>query len=164
MTRESVNQLERLYSEFVESDGTSGTFESFVRLGEVWNCVQNSELTTHTRENWISRIVEAGSRISSPETLQAELDERIRGLERIVSIGTEFIFEEIVVIISERIQIDLILKLPSKVVETDRALLKRIDSEIATLSSAPKNQAALRSAKNRVRKSWSSPINHQLIA
>ena len=126
--------------------------------------MEDSEFPKNVKEDWKSRIAKAQSIIPSPDTIQAEVDERIRGLERIVSIGTEFIFEEIVVIISERIQIDLILKLPTKVVDIDGALLERIDGEIAALSTAPVNQAAFRSAKNRVRKNWGSPIVHQLIA
>ena len=163
MSRTVSDCWERLYAEFLHLVDESTGFRAAVKLGEIWNCLQDSMSSQAAKERWRSRIDEARSSIEKQECIQSELDERVHKLHRIVSAGTKFVYEEIVVIISERIQIDLVLGLPSIGLKVNHSMLERIDDDITTLSSALVNQSAYSAAKKSVRKNWGNPIRHTLL-
>ena len=163
MHRPSSDYWEGLYSEFLHFAEESTAFRSAVKLGELWNHLQYSTLPQSAKERWKLNVDEGRSYIAAPESLQPELAERLDKLQRIVGTGTKFVYEEIVVIISQRVQIDLVLDLPSIRLEVDLSMLESIDDDIKSLSASSLNHSAFEAAKVSVRKNWRIPIRHRLL-
>ena len=163
VSRTSSDYWEGLYEQFLHTTDVSTAFRSAVKLGEIQNCLRNSMLPRSVKVGLELKIDEGLSYIAAPESLQSELIERLSKLQRIVGTGTKFTYEEIVIIISQRIQVDLVLGLPSIGLQVDRPMIERIDDAIRTLSTAPENQSAFRAAKKSVGKNWGSPIRHWLL-
>ena len=163
MSDDIDNWFEQLYSELERPSTPPLHYDMAVQLGEFWNCVEHASSPYRVKEYWRSRVVERYNKIVDPEMLALDLDERFRNLHRIVSVGSKFVFEEIAAVLSERIEVDLVLGLPEIGIEVNKVLLQEIDEEIEEIASSFRNRSAFRSARTSVRKNWGKPIRHALL-
>jgi len=161
MSQDTCDRLNDLYREFVQSADKTDAFNAAVRLGEIWNCAQT--MPNRVGEQWKQKVDDAWTLIRSPESIGPELADRLRRIQRMVGFGAKFQYEELVAIISDRVEIDLVLELLPEISDLDWSAIERLDQSIKSLAASPENRQPFRSAQNAVSKNWGSPIRHWLF-
>ena len=161
-SREVALKVSDALNVFSETRETLGDFKAVQRLGEfVRSSDIQSRLTSENRAVLLASIADK-VRVVNVSEVNELLAAKTNKLAGIVMVGTRFTFEEVVLILTLRLQIDGVLSVPG--LEVDRPEeLSRIDDEIGFLAEVPENKSALLSAQRSIRSNTTSVSDHWLL-
>ncbi len=149
-----------IYKAHMENGATGSAFES---LGEIQNIINNYEFENRYKYNWINIINLELKNFSDLKPIFEYLDGLVKKIRHISSIGTVFIEEEIICLLSDSISIEMITNvLVSKFDQDciDYTLL--VNKDIEEISTA--NQKAFNNSLNIIRKNSSLPVINYWIS
>ena len=143
--------LEKLLPEY-ERLSSGAPFSALVRLGEVL-AVADEELpgaTAAVRDHATPAVVEAAA-------IEA-VGIRRRAL-RVLSIGTKFTWEELVLLLTMRIELELASSVMALFgIDTSAFDLGTLDAELRVVALSNENRARFASALATIRRNWAVPI------
>jgi hypothetical protein len=141
----------------------AGAYHSALNsLAEIFHCLPI--LDSSTRRRWENRL---RSQKLSVETLNAGfvgIEEEVRIIRRILSIGTVWNGDEILLVLMKRIEIDLLLTFLTEFCSYHEAVsLDYIDERIKSIAETKENKHTFEEAKGLMRKNWGLPINSKWL-
>lgn len=149
LSPEEMSSLEREYRVLVDR-GSAGS--AFVRLGEAWVSIPSGD---DASREFIRGLVDAES---ADAAVRDAVTKRKRA-EHVLSIGSSFNQDEMVLLLTLRTEIELIarvLRLFGKDVTALR--LDAIDARLSEAALDSGNRSALRSALASLRRNWKVPV------
>src|SRR5438132_14198802 len=100
--------LERLYNDYERLRSGGDCYRAFIRMAEIYSVLD--EIRNHSREKFKRLCLTIELSPEDRRTLRNEIQRNVDKILRILSIGKTWIFEEFVMMVTERIQIDLVLR------------------------------------------------------
>jgi tellurite resistance protein len=102
--------LEERWAEYVRFREQNAHFSAFVRLGEIANCVRHAEASSKVRSRWKGILEEIDISTDVLRSIKVEALETIERLERILGIGDTCQYEEAMLVITFRVEIDMLVR------------------------------------------------------
>jgi len=149
--------LEERWTEYLRLYREGATYSSFVKLAEINHCLGYApQLLT---QKWSATIQNVPITDDDVQSLRAGVAQKIQRLQRIVSAGTHFMFEETLLLVTMRVELELLsafLVERGIVVTMDVAAL---DDALQAIATSPVNARAFRSAQDAAKQNWGIPLH-----
>jgi hypothetical protein len=139
-------------------------YSAFVRLSEIANCLQHGNLPSTDKGRWADalRVVEA-----TPNDLLSiggEAKQQIERVRRMLGTGTDLIYEEALLIVTVRTELELVFKFLSDRGVSDLADASSLDHDLNEILRSPKSSAVFRSAQAAAKKNWGLPLHSRWLS
>jgi hypothetical protein len=95
------NEYSRLYAA-----GEVGS--AFTRLGEIANYLEHAHLPERLTRKWYAALQDVPTTDDDIRIATAQAERRIERLQRLVSVGTKFLYEEVMLAITYRIELEML--------------------------------------------------------
>ena len=103
--------LEQTFQEFQEFEKQEEYGSSFERLAEIYNVLENQELPKKVKFTWMEKVNSALASFGCFEDVEARVKSNVDRVNRIFSVGESFDEDEILLILTLMIEVDLGLAL-----------------------------------------------------
>ena len=138
------------YRHFMESDAVCS---AMVRLGEILHCTQASD--HQLKQKWTERIESQALGESAWNKAVAGVQAKAQRIAQILSTGGTYEFEEFVLILTLRIELELALEfLRFRGLAVPEIDLSALDADIEEVALSAPNKRLFDSARQRVKKNW----------
>ncbi len=157
---ETFNEYFLDYTEFIQG---GSYFTAVSKLAEIENCLP--QLNKGLQAKWKDRISKEVLSEDVIRALKIEIEVAIQEIRRILSFGTKWQFEELIVVWTRRIQIEMILHFLSErhqLTERDFSL-EDVDEAMLEVAKSKINKQNLQIATNLMKKNWGLPINSRWL-
>lgn len=160
LDRKNATLQRSLFCEYDERVAVGAHLAAVVKLGEILRLHQNNHQGGSVQIHELERQIRA---CVQPEVLQkAEVeaaDAWIRAM-RILSVGAEFTWEELVLVLTLRIELELVSMVMALFgMEAKARDLSAIDFELREVARSSANRRSFSSALQTIRKNWGIPID-----
>ncbi len=133
---------------------------ALIRLSEIENCLEHQPIRAAMRQEWGSVL--RGVSLSSEDVQRALTGAaaRVERLRRMLGIGTRFVYEEVMLAITERVELDLLLEFCRKrgIGDFERITVASLDLALVELAQAKQHAAMFSSAQAVARRNWGIPL------
>jgi hypothetical protein len=145
--------LERVVPEYERLSSSGAAFSALVRLGEVLAVADDAEI--HGARAAVRRHATAA--VVEPAASEAV---GVHGRAvRVLSIGTKFTWDELVLVLTMRTELELAsMVLDLFGVDTSPLDLATLDAELREVASSTENRARFASALATIRRNWDVPV------
>lgn len=137
-------------------------YSALVRLAEIYNVVEQFEARHPDADTWLRRLDDVCRSLSAEEIESFRLGEgkTVARLERILSVGTRFTFEELLLVLTLRVQLGLVHELMQRlgVAPTAEERLSSLDEDLQHIPGSRENRELFRSAQRSALSHWGLPI------
>jgi predicted oxidoreductase len=155
--------LEERWTDYLRFRQKGEIFSAFARLAEITHCLNYANLPQKLAQKWRATVQNVSITDGDIRSIRTTADQRIQRLQRIVSVGTRFIDEEALLLITIRIELEL---LSAFLVERGIALamdIAAVDDDLRTIATLPDNAQDFRSAQNAAKQNWGIPLHTRWI-
>ena len=132
-------------------------------LAEIFHCL--SALDEESQRQWTASLM---SEKLSPEMLNAGvegIEQEAQIIRRILSVGTVWNGEEILLVLTKRIQIDLLLDFLTEFCSYDRTVsIDDIDERLNSIAQSKENKHSFEESRNLMKENWGLPINSKWLS
>lgn len=153
------NVLEERWAEYEELRASGATYSAVVTLGEISNCL--AYLGPHEETSRGIRLQEVA--LSEVERREARdgADATVRRLHRVLSTGGRYEYEEVMLVLTYRVDLDLFAEGMVALGYGADALmsLEVVDGELRSLMGDPQHRALFQSAQRAARRNWGLPLS-----
>ena len=133
-------------------------YSAMVRLGEIENCLRTTSPSNPLVQKWHPTVMGVQLTEELLLTVHTQAREQVDRLARMLDIGSTFTYEELVLAVTIRTELDLLLGfLRSRSIQPELDL-RRLDSDILEVMSSTRNASAFQSARSAARRNWGLPI------
>jgi hypothetical protein len=164
MTKDQLDQaLTRRWAEYQQLLKEGASYSAIVRLGEIANCLQPSSPPSIPVEKWQAILTEV--HLTGEVLLAARTDaaNQVNRLKRMLGVGGDFTYEELLLVIAVRVELDLFSQFLCARGIQPELNLRQVDTDIRELASATLNISAFHSAQSAARKNWGLPIRSRWL-
>ena len=138
-------------------------YSAAVRLAEVDNCVRNASPHDTVVEKWKQLIDQAGLTDDQLTVAYSEARTRIERLKRMVGVGSQFGYEELLLAVTDRTELDLLchyLRAAGLVPGFDAG---ELDDDLMAIARSPQNSGSFKSAQAAARRNWGLPVRSRWL-
>jgi len=155
-------RLNEKFEEFILFFNLGGPYSSIKILGELYNCVLKLDKTI--QPEWLERIRDVCFSEVQLQIIVDELEKDIKNIERLLSIFNVWIEEEIVLILTLRIEVELISNVLTFIgYNKVSADFSSIDEKILQISQAEDSKRAFSESVSLIKKNWGMPITNKWL-
>jgi hypothetical protein len=133
-------------------------YSALVKLAEMGNVLDHQDAHDPVVQKWKRTVAEE----QIPDTMRraaiAEAMKKVSRVKHILSIGTTFNDDELLLVITHRVQLGLLAQFLAKRDAVPEFHLSSIDDEMRRVAGYRENAAAFRSAQAAARKNWGPPF------
>lgn len=139
-------------------------YSAFVRLSEIANCLQHGNVPSTEMARWAEalRLVEATP--NDLLSISGEAKQQIERVRRMLDTGTELIYEEALLIITVRTELELVFKFLRDRGVSEVADASSLDHDLNVVLRSPKSSAVFRSAQAAAKKNWGLPLHSRWLS
>jgi len=162
MSLDLEERLNEKYSEYVLFKRGGSQYRAVQLLGEIYNCVP--KLDKKKQVKWLKCVRKERLDKHSFQEIIAKLERDIREIKRLLSIFDVWIVEEIVFIMTLKIQVDLVIAVFEEVgYEEINISLTNIDKKISQISRGETSKRPFAESIKLIRKNWGMPISNKWL-
>lgn len=162
MSEDLERLLDDKYDQYLSFGRGAPIYPAIRILAEVFRCV--SKLDASRQKVWRDRIDAEELDDDALAAISAELDRQIFRVRRLLSIGDVWIFEEIVLLLTLRIEIELVIDfLLARGYISQCPDLKGVDTKLYKISREKSNKQAYAESRRAIRSNWGLPISSQFL-
>ena len=145
-------RLNEKFDEYVFFKNSREPYANLKLLGDVYNCALT--LDKSKKFQWLERLrKEEQLSDSQIQIVLAGLENTVGVVEHLLSCFEVWIFEELVLLLTERIEVDLVKAVLEEIWHLETNIdLKEIDEKILEISMAKASKTPFKSAVNSIRK------------
>jgi hypothetical protein len=150
--------LEERWTDYRRFYREGETYSAFVCLAEIAHCLQYATLPPQLIQKWSMTIQNVSIADEDMRSAYTAVDQKVQRMQRIVSVGSRFIYEETLLLITMRVELELLsafLKERGIAIRMDVALL---DDVLVAMSTSPENAQDFRIAQAAAKKNWGIPL------
>ena len=150
------------YDEYLKFRDCGEFFGAISNLSEIHNCIIHGQLDYSLCREWKEKLEGIPLSEEIIRSVKASIDEKYLRIQRIMSIGDIFNDDEFLLILTFRVQIELVVDfLGGKKADINGVDISRLDYEIEEIIESKKNRKAFNSALSQMRKNWGLPITNK---
>lgn len=155
--------LEERWAEYLRLREQNAHFDAFVRLGAIANCTRYAQASSELRSKWSGILEQIDSSTDVLRSIKPEALEKIRRLERIVGIGSVLTYEEALLVIKSRVEIDMLISYLAERGVMEFVDFNSIDDQLQEAASSLENSPVFRSARQAAKRNWGLPLRSQWL-
>jgi hypothetical protein len=140
------------------SDREQCFYAALVGLAEVGNVLDQQDAHDPVAQKWKRMVGEEQISDAVHDAAIAEAMKKVSRALHILSVGTTFIYEELVLVITIRVELGLFAQFLARRGEAPDFRLSSIDDEMRRVAGYRENAGVFRSAQAAARKNWGAPI------
>jgi hypothetical protein len=151
--------LEERWASYLRYYGAGETYSAFVCLAEIAHCLNYETLPQQPTQKWSAAIQNVSITDEDIRSIHTAVAQKIQQLQRIVSVGTRFIYEEALLVITIRVELELLsafLEQRGIAVTMDVAA---VDDDLQAIATSSGNAQDFRSAQNAAKQNWGIPLH-----
>lgn len=159
MEDELEELLERRWPERPALRDGDAAYDSALRLAEIDNCLAHQRVAGPRRQAWSARVRAAWRELDVDRVLEGAAA-AVKRLRWIFGIGTEFVYEELMLAVTMRVQLDLLLAfLDRRDIEHGLASeVEALDETLRAIAESKKHRGPFSSAQAAARRNWGLPL------
>jgi hypothetical protein len=151
------------WADYQRLRAAGATYAALVRLGEIGNVLDHTNGHDPVVRKWKPTVVEAQIPDAMRRAAIAEAIKNVSRLQRMLSIGTTFTYEELMLAITTRVELELLSRFLAQRGETPDFHLSAIDDQLRRVAGHYENASAFRSAQTAARRNWGTLIQASWI-
>jgi hypothetical protein len=155
-TAESL--LEERWRKYEGHYREAAAFSAFVRLGEIANYLRHIEAPQPISSKWGAVIHGVSMTDHDICSVNAEAERRIGRMHRVLGVGSRFVYEELMLAITEATQLELLQQFLDARGIAHAWNAGSFDAELYEISTSIENAAAFRSAQIAAFRNWGIPL------
>lgn len=156
-------QLNVLWQEFETLNRQKHVYAAFLRLADIASVL--SCAPPDVRQWYESKLSSVSLDSVAKEHLQEGILSQYAKISRIMSVGDKWNEDELLLLITIKVQIDLLLEfLASRGVRFESSEESKISIAISEIASSPSNVKTFKRAALLARRNWGVPIRHKLFS
>ena len=127
------------------------------------NCLGHAQVPPETRTRWTALLEEVSISHEALRSIQGEARKTIARIERIVGTGSQFVYEEVLLVITLRVELDLVSAYLAQRGLGALPDVDRRDEEITSVFSTSAHSSISRSAQQTARRNWGLPLHSKWL-
>jgi hypothetical protein len=139
--------LAKGWADYQRYRAAGAAYSALVELGEMGNVLDHQDGHDPVVQKWKRTVGEVQIPNAMRGAAIAEAMKDVSRVQRILSIGTTFIYEELLLVITIRVRLELLTQFLAQRGEVPDFHLSAIDDEIRRIAGYHENAAAFRSAR-----------------
>jgi hypothetical protein len=153
------NALAERWAEYERLRDGGEPYSAAIRLAELENCLQYQRIQKPVRHKWEAKVCEAESEQDVGRVLAGAVAAMDR-LHRMLSIGTDYVYEELMLLITIRVELDLLFEFLAKrgAIDAIASRLGVLDEELLEIAHSEKHRTPFSKAQAGARGSWGIPL------
>jgi hypothetical protein len=155
--------LTERWADYQRLRAAGAAYAALVKLGEIGNVLDHNEGNDPAVQKWKLSVGQAQIPDAMREAAVAEAIKSASRLQRMLSIGTTFTYEELMLAITMRVELELLSEFLAQRGQTPEFHLSAIDDELSRVAGLHENASAFRSAQTAARRNWGVPIQASWI-
>lgn|SRR5258708_2158858 len=155
--------LAERWADYQRLRAAGAAYSALVRLGEIGNVLDHKDGHDPAVQKWKLTVGEAQIPDAMRGAAIAEAIKDVSRLQRMLSIGTTFTYEELMLAITIRVQLELLSQFLAQRGEAPDFHLSAIDDGLRRVAGHHENASAFRSAQTAARRNWGAPIQASWI-
>lgn len=156
------NRLDEKFDLYLGHLSVNQIYRAIKILGEINNCIP--KLDKKKQDKWLQRLRSEKLSQDSLQTILFELEKEIKEINRLLSVSDDWIFEEIVFFLTDRIYLDFVIDFLTEVGYLKENIdLKSLDEKILRISKIEANKRSFASSVNSINKNWGLPITNEWL-
>lgn len=155
-------RLNEKFQEYMIFLHGGGIYPAIQILAGINNCIPKLKKTEQNK--WLKLLHSEKIDKDSLQIIMSELRKDIYEIKRLLSIFNVWIVEELVLVLTLRIQVDLVIALLDEMnLLIEDIDLQNIDKKILEISIANKSKLPFKSSVNLINKNWGLPIRNKWL-
>lgn len=155
-------RLNEKFEEYLFFLKGGGIYRAVVILGEICNCI--SKLNKTKQSEWTKRLNDNKLSELQFQSIIVEVESEIKEIKRLLSIFNVWIVEEIVLILTLRIQVDLVIAVLNEMGYQEANIdLYDTDEKILRISKAEASKRPFTESVNLIKKNWGMPLTNKWL-
>jgi hypothetical protein len=138
-------------------------YSAAIKLAEMDNCLRNTRSDDAFVEKWKQLIDQAGLADDQLTMIYAEAQKRIGRLKRILGIGSQFSYEELLLAVTDRIELDLLQKYLHVRKLLPNFDTRELDEDLVAIANSRQNSGAFQSAQAAAKRNWGLPVKSRWL-
>jgi hypothetical protein len=164
MAKDVSQVLEERWSDYLRFDREGEACSAFVCLAEITQCLNYASLPQQLTQKWSVMIQNVPITDEDMRSVRTAVAQKIRQMQRIVNVGTRFIYEEALLLISVRVELELLSAfLAERGIPMAMDLAAVDDALLAIATSSPANARDFRSAQAAAKQNWGIPLHSRWL-
>lgn len=156
-------QLDAQFDEYMYFKDYNDTLGAFFRLSQIYNCIPRLEKKEQSR--WLKIVRKETLNQEQIQLIKTNLEGHVEHMERLLSAFSDWIFEDIVLLLTIRIYMDLATDLLKEFGYLNEEFdLKDIDENIQDISKTKSGKSEFISAVKSIRRNQPLPINNTWLS
>jgi hypothetical protein len=155
--------LTRRWAEHRRFLAEGAAYSAAVRLAEMDNCVRNAGSHDADVEKWRRLIHQAVLSAEQLAMINSEARRRIERLQRMLGAGSQFGYEELLLAVTDRTELDLLCNYLRAVGMVPNFDAGELDDDLIAIASSRQNSGAFQSAQAAARRNWGLPIRSRWL-
>ena len=135
------------------------TCSAFVKLAEITHCLNYATLPQELTRKWNATIQNVSITDEDIRSVRTAVVQNIQRMQRIVNVGTRFIYEESLLLITIRVELEL---LSAFLAERGIAMtmdFAALDDALLAIATSSANARDFRSAQTAAKQNWGIPLH-----
>jgi hypothetical protein len=158
MSAELERKLEARWDQYQHYLAGGASYSALVTLGEIANILRNGLISGAAAAKWRRTLDETSIPLDICAQAVAKAKSDIARLRRILSVGTKFLFEEDVLLVTMRVELEIFsdfMRERGTAIEFD---LESVDCDLRHVARSRENAKEFRSAQAACGRNWGLPL------
>lgn len=160
---ETTSALEGRWREYVRLYRGGALYSAFVRLAEIAHCLRHDALSPEVSDQWRAALDSLNVSGEEVRAVLHEAREEIKRLQRILSVGARYTYEELVLLITSRVELELLSDFLGERGFDRLEMPITLDNDLEAIASSASNAGGFGSAQAAARKSWGLPLRSRWL-
>ena len=163
MTATLESTLEAKWAEYLRLREQNTNYSAFVRLGEIANCVRCAQIPPPVKSKWVDVLEQVNVPADVLRSITSDAKKDLECIARILSVEGTLLYEETVLLITLRVQVEMLFAFLAERGFVDRPDTNRVDEQLRAVAWSPENRSAYRSGQQAARRNWGLPLQSEWL-
>jgi hypothetical protein len=147
------------WAEYQRFYRAGAAYSALTRLGAIENCLKHGRLSGAVAQKWQTLLRDVPLSDEDLTKARSEAFDTLERLRRMISVGTKFIYEELLWAITMRVELQLLSDFLRSRKVADEIDTAAVDAELRDLGRSKENASAFRNAQNAAKRNWGIPLH-----
>lgn len=163
MSSNLAGEIQERWAAYLRFYREGAIYSAFVRLSEIANCLQHASVPSSVESRWTDALREVEVTSDDLRSIGEEVKQKIEAVRRMLDAGTDLIYEEVLLVITVRTELDLLLRYLTDRGAAELADTSSLDQALDAMAQAPGTSDVFRSAQASAKRNWGLPLHSKWL-
>ena len=159
-----TSTIEELFERYQGLRQAGEAYSASVQLGEIINCIRQNGRSINDSEGWTARIAAVDLPIGDIAAISQGVQASLARIGHILGIGTKWEYEEILLIITLRVEVSMALEfLLFRGIDISEVDVSVADEPMDAYAATSDGKKLMREASRMAKRNWGFPMSHRWL-